>query len=216
MKFKICCIQNEAEALLAQAYGATALGFVSKMPSGPGVIPESLIAEIINTLPDTVLSVLLTSETSSSAIIQQLKFVKTKAVQFVDEIQNIEYQKLKDVLPDIYIIQVLHVTGLSTVEQAIEKAEFVDVLLLDSGNPALKTKELGGTGRTHNWQISRQIRKRIKIPVYLAGGLRPDNIKKAVETVEPYGIDVCSGIRTNGLLDEQKLSRFIREISSYL
>jgi phosphoribosylanthranilate isomerase len=85
---------------------------------------------------------------------------------------------------------------------------------LDSGNPNLFVKELGGTGRTHNWELSRKIRESIKVPIFLAGGLNQDNVRSAIETVEPYGVDLCSGVRTNGNLDEIKLEAFFKAIDS--
>jgi phosphoribosylanthranilate isomerase len=96
-----------------------------------------------------------------------------------------------------------------SVDLAIKLSESVDALLLDSGNPNLKIKELGGTGRVHNWKLSRQIRDNSKCPIFLAGGLNPDNVKQAIEEVRPYAIDICSGVRTNGALDKNKLSAFM-------
>ena len=100
-------------------------------------------------------------------------------------------------------------------EEAIRISESVDALLLDSGNPNLIIKELGGTGRVHNWHLSRQIRTYTKCPIFLAGGLKPENIREAIETVEPFAVDVCSGVRTNGKLDLKKLERFTVEIQNY-
>jgi len=98
------------------------------------------------------------------------------------------------------------------VEEAVRISRTVDAILLDSGNPNLRVKELGGTGRVHNWQLSRRIREQASCPVFLAGGLKPENVKEAIETVEPFAVDVCSGVRTNGLLDAEKLGRFISEV----
>ena len=87
--------------------------------------------------------------------------------------------------------------------------EHVDALLLDSGNPSLAVKELGGTGRTHDWKLSRRIRDSVSIPVFLAGGLTPSNVADAVAAVEPFGLDVCSGVRSDGNLDPVKLRAFV-------
>jgi phosphoribosylanthranilate isomerase len=88
----------------------------------------------------------------------------------------------------------------------------VDALLLDSGNPSLATKELGGTGRAHDWAVSRRIRDAVGVPVYLAGGLNPQNVRKAIAQVQPFGVDVCSGLRTDGRLDAVKLEEFMRAV----
>lgn len=87
------------------------------------------------------------------------------------------------------------------------------MILLDSGNPNLEIKELGGTGRVHNWKLSRKIIESISKPVFLAGGLKPENIREAIEKVKPYGVDLCSGVRTNGRLDLEKLGRFFKEVN---
>jgi phosphoribosylanthranilate isomerase len=84
----------------------------------------------------------------------------------------------------------------------------VDALLLDSGNQSLPVKELGGTGRTHDWSVSRRIVEAAPVPVYLAGGLTPDNVGEAVRRVRPFGVDVCSGVRSGGRLDEARLAAF--------
>ena len=100
----------------------------------------------------------------------------------------------------------------TAVDEARSIASQVDAILLDSGNPDLATKELGGTGRVHNWETSRLIVDTVATPVFLAGGLNPGNIAAAVTTVRPLGVDICSGIRTNGALDESKLAAFINAV----
>src|SRR5205085_9909974 len=115
-------------------------------------------------------------------------------------------------LPGVSLVQVIHVTGPESIDEALSVAPHVNALLLDSGNPALKVKELGGTGRRHDWQISRRIREQSPIPLLLAGGLTPSTVKSAIETVSPWGLDLCTGVRTNGALDESKLSAFFAAI----
>ncbi len=93
-------------------------------------------------------------------------------------------------------------------------APLVDALLLDSGNPTLRIKVLGGTGRLHNWSVSRTIRDRVNVPVFLAGGLKPNNVRAAIEAVRPFGVDVCSGLRTDGRLDPTLLHDFMHAARS--
>jgi len=207
-KVKICCISSITEAKLAVSYGATALGLVSQMPSGPGVISDRKILDIIKTIPDNIDTFLLTSETDSKQIILQQKKFKPKTLQLVDEVKTDVYTDIKRELPGINIVQVVHVTDESSIDYAVRVSEFADGILLDSGNPGLSVKELGGTGRVHNWNISRMIRESVEVPVYLAGGLNPENVREAIETVMPYGVDLCSGVRTNGKLDKVKLKKF--------
>ena len=214
IRIKICCICNVEEAQLATAYGAFALGLVGHMPSGPGVISNQKISEITKSVPPMVSTFLLTSETKARAVIDHYKKVNTSTIQIVDVLENNDYQKIKNELPHVKIVQVVHVLNDKSVAEAINVSTYVDAILLDSGNPNLITKELGGTGRTHNWDLSRKIRDQIDIPVFLAGGINSNNVKQAIEHVQPFGVDLCSGVRTNGKLDENKLRMFFQTIQS--
>jgi phosphoribosylanthranilate isomerase len=211
-RIKICCIGSVAEAQLAIAHGASALGLVSEMPSGPGVISDELIAAIAATVPKFIGTFLLTSRTESAPIIEHIRRCGTNTVQLVDAVGENIYQDLRRELPDIRIVQVVHVTGDAAIEEARRIAGRVDALLLDSGDPTLEIKELGGTGRVHDWNSSRQIVESVKCPVFLAGGLNPGNILDAVRQVQPYGVDICSGVRTEGRLDPLKLTDFFAAI----
>lgn len=211
-RIKICCISSLAEAQLAIHYGASALGLVAEMPSGPGVISEKVIAEIAAKIPPGVASFLLTSRQNVKEIIAQQRRCGTNTIQLVDELLVGSYAELRLAMPGIKLVQVIHVTGENSISEAERVAPHVDAILLDSGNPNLAVKELGGTGRTHNWRISRTIRDRIEIPLFLAGGLNADNVRAAIDEVAPYGLDICSGVRTNGRLDENKLARFFESV----
>lgn len=214
VRVKICCITSIEEAKIATAYGASALGLVGHMPSGPGIISDNKILQITKTVPPMVSTFLLTSETKVTAIIDHYKKVNTAVIQIVDELEKKDYQQIKNELPHVKIVQVVHVQDENTVSEAIDLSSSVDAILLDSGNPNLSIKELGGTGRTHNWDLSRKIRDQIDIPVFLAGGINSKNVKQAVAHVKPFGVDLCSGVRSNGKLDENKLSLFFQAIKS--
>lgn len=210
-RIKICCISSIEEAALAVRYGANALGLVSEMPSGPGVITDDLAREIAASVPPAVASFLLTSRQMAVRIIEQQRFVRANTLQIVDTLTHGTYQDLRDALPGIALVQVIHVQTEEAVEEALRVAAEVDAILLDSGNQRLAVKELGGTGRTHDWTVSRRIVERVGKPVFLAGGLKPENVREAIEHVKPFGIDVCSGVRTGGRLDERKLSDFFEQ-----
>ena len=211
---KICCISSIEEAELAIKYGAIALGLVSEMPSGPGVISEDLIEEIASSVPREINTFLLTSKTNVDSIIEQHRKCKTTTLQIVDRLKNNVLITLRKELPAIQLVQVIHVTGKGSITEAINVAQFVDALLLDSGNQKLRVKELGGTGRTHDWTISRKIRDAVSVPVYLAGGINGMNVVDAAKEVEPFGIDLCSGVRIDGKLNEKLLSKLFNEINS--
>lgn len=213
-RVKICCISSVVEAVIAVRHGVSALGLVSAMPSGPGVITEDTITQIAATVPPGVATFLLTSKRDANSIIAQQRRCRTNTIQLCDSVEAGCYEKLREALPGIAIVQVIHVTGPESVEEAVAVAPSVNALLLDSGNQKLAVKELGGTGRRHDWRFSRQIVEVVRVPVYLAGGLNPDNVAEAIAQVQPFGLDICSGLRTNGQLDETKVHRFFANIAA--
>lgn len=206
VRIKICCISSVEEARLAIRYGASLLGLVSEMPSGPGVIDEAEIAHIAATLPPGVTAALLTSRTDAAGILDQQRRCGVGAIQLVSQTTPAVRQAIRDGAPGVQLLQVVHVTGPESLAQVREAAAGSHAILLDSGRPAQGI--LGGTGQTHDWSISRQIVRAAGVPVFLAGGLSGDNVRAAIRAVRPYGVDVCSGLRTDGKLDPGKLAMF--------
>ncbi len=213
-RVKICCINSIEEAWTAISCGASALGFVSNMPSGPGVISFDLIAEIAASIPPPIATFLLTCSPDAQEIIEQLRYCRTNTVQICDRLKFGNYHDIRDALPGINLVQVIHVSTEESIKEAIAVAPHVDAILLDSGNQSLEVKELGGTGRIHDWNLSAKIRQLVDIPIFLAGGLKPENIGLAVKLVAPFGLDVCNGVRSNGKLDEDKLKQFFQELKT--
>lgn len=212
VRIKICCIRSVAEARLAIAHGADALGLVGAMPSGPGPIDDATIAEIVRSVPPPVATFLLTSETETNAIIDHARRTRTTALQLVDRVDPEAYVTLRAALPGVKLVQVVHVVRTESVDEASRIAQHVDALLLDSGRPDLLVKELGGTGRAHDWDLSRRIVDAVRCPVFLAGGLRPDNVALAIRTARPFGVDLCTGVRTDDRLDAAKLAAFVAAV----
>ena len=210
-RVKICCISSLEEARLAIRFGADALGLVGQMPSGPGVVSDDVAAEIAGSTPPPVATFMLTSESTVGGIIAHQQRVGANTIQLVDTMPTGTYAQLRAALPAIKLVQVIHIIDERSIDEALQAVELgVDTLLLDSGNPTLAIKELGGTGRVHNWQVSRQIVVQSRVPVFLAGGLNPENVQEALDTVQPYGLDICSGVRTNGHLNAHKLEAFMQ------
>ena len=212
-KVKICCIKSVEEAALAINAGASVLGLVGHMPSGPGVITNEEIRRILREIPSGVETFLLTSETSSKGIINHYRSAPASSIQIVDSLTEGTYGEIREALPNVKLVQVVHVIDDESVYYARQVEKEVDYILLDSGNPNLAVKELGGTGRTHNWEISRSIVKSVSKPVFLAGGLRASNVRDAFSSVGPYGLDLCSGVRTEDKLDPEKLQSFFRALN---
>ena len=211
-KIKICCISSLEEAFLAIKHGADALGLVGNMPSGPGIIADELISHITKHIPPPIATFLLTSERKASDIIAHHQKVQTNTIQIVDSLLEMDYAKIREAIPTVKIVQVIHVLNEKQIDEALEIEQWVDAILLDSGNPNLKVKILGGTGNSHDWKLSRKIREAVKKPVFLAGGINAQNVQQAIAEVNPYGIDLCSSVRTNGQLDASKLDIFFKAI----
>lgn len=213
-RVKICCIKSIEEAHLAIGLGATAIGLVSEMPSGPGTIPEPLIAEIAAAVPPGIAKLLLTCRTDPQEIIAQQKRCRVDTIQICDSIPPGALTTLRRALPGVSLVQVVHVDGEGSVAEALQASREADALLLDSGDRTLPVKELGGTGRKHDWSISARIVSSSRIPVFLAGGLNSANVTEAIRTVRPFGVDLCTGVRAAGVLDEQKLTRFMASVAA--
>ena len=213
-KVKICCIASVDEAFAAVSAGANALGLVADMPSGPGIIDDELAREIAAVIPQDIDTFLLTSRSSGKEIVEHVQYCGTSVVQIVRHIEPSEYQTIIRDLPTTKRVQVIHVESEEALALIDVYSPLVDAFLLDSGRPSAETEELGGTGRVHNWHISEQFVRRSKKPVFLAGGLGPENVVDAIRKVGPYGLDLCSGVRTNGKLDRDKLSDFMRTVEA--
>jgi phosphoribosylanthranilate isomerase len=213
-RLKVCCIASIDEARIAISHGADALGLVGAMPSGPGPIPDALIPAIAASVPPAVATFLLTCEVDPDAVVEQVIRAGVSTVQLVDdEVEPDVYRVLRAEAPAVRIVQVVHVRDRASVDRALHVAPHVDALLLDSGNPQARVRELGGTGRVHDWALSCEIVARAERPVFLAGGLNAENIREAIDTVRPFGVDLCSGVRTNGTLDVAKLGRFAKAMT---
>ena len=211
-RVKVCCIQSLAEARAAVTAGAAAIGLVSEMPSGPGVIPEETIAAIAAAVPPPVAPFLLTCRQDASSLAAQQRRVRVGTLQLCDRLGPGGHAELRASLPGVRLVQVVHVTGPESVDEAREVAPLVDAVLLDSGDPGLAVKKLGGTGRRHDWSLSRRIREALEVPVFLAGGLTAENVAEAITAVGPFALDVCGGVRTAGALDDVRLGAFFRAV----
>lgn len=212
-RVKVCCIASIEEAELAIAAGADALGLV-RMPSGPGPIPDHRIAEVAAFAPPPVSTFLLTSEISAAAISSHVRATRPTTVQIVSHMEPVEAAQLAAMEPGIKRVQVIHVEGVDALDLIPQYAPHVHAFLLDSGRPTVFVRELGGTGRVHEWSISAAFVNASSKPVYLAGGLNSSNVGEAIRRVRPFAVDLCSGIRTNGRLDRGKLTDFMEAVRS--
>jgi len=206
-------MQSYDEAMMAVRYGAAAVGMISAVPSNPWVLAEERIADIVARLPPGVASFLVTISQEVAAIIAQQRRCHANTVQLGDRLTDGTYQELRAALPGVRIVQVIHVTGEEALQEAQLVAPQVDGLVLDSGSRDPLHKQLGATGQTHDWHISSRICRAVGVPVFLAGGLNPTNVADAIRQVRPYGVDLCTGVRTDGRLDEEKVRAFFAAVN---
>jgi phosphoribosylanthranilate isomerase len=212
-RVKVCCIASVAEAALAVAHGADALGLVGPMPSGPGPIDAATIAEVAAWAPPGVATFLLTASLGAEAIAAEVRAAGVSTVQVVSHIDRAESAALARLLPAIRRVQVIHVEDRAALGLIGAYAPHVHAFLLDSGRPSLAVPELGGTGRVHDWAVSRAFVAASPRPVFLAGGLNPANAAQAVAEVGPFGLDLCSGLRPQGALDAALLRAFMAAVA---
>ncbi len=213
-RIKICCILSPDEVALAVAAGADAVGLVGPMPSGGGILPDTDIQAIAPLVPPGVTSVLLTSRTQAQDIADHVRSCGTGAVQVVNHLGGEAWADLARRLPPaIRRIQVIHIEEPDAFSVAQGAAPHIHGFLLDSGRPTLAVPELGGTGRTHDWALSRSFVAQSLRPVFLAGGLTPDNVGDAIAQVRPFGVDVCSGLRPHETLDPDLLHGFVEAVA---
>lgn len=200
------------EVQLAIRAGADAVGFVGAMPTGSHSIDDDTIASLAAIVPPPIATFLLTSELTAAAIARHVERTHPCVVQIVPHISMAEAATLAGLLPGIRRVQVIHVEDERVLAMIEGYAPHVQAFLLDSGRPSLAVPQFGGTGRTHDWRISAEFVRRSPLPVFLAGGLTPANVGEAIRRVRPFGVDVCSGVRTAGRLDPGKVAAFIEAV----
>ncbi len=212
VKVKICCIRSAEEAQLALSFGAVALGLVSEMPAGPGELTESSIREITTGLPPSTGTFLLTAVTDVDRLVEKAQACAVNTLQLWDLLEPPDYALLRAALPGVSIVQAIHVLGRSAVDAAVAAARQADALVLDSSNPEVPFRWESQAGQTHDWEISREIVETVDCPALLAGGLNASNVEYAVRTVRPYGVDVCTGVRSGDSLDRRKVVSFFEAL----
>lgn len=213
-RIKICCVAEESELAQAVAAGADAVGLVGPMPSGPGQIPLERAAILALRCPPPVASVLLSSARDADALAREIEAVHPTALQIVDRVAATEHRRLRRAFPWLRLLQVVHIEGPAAIDEARAAAESADALLLDSGRPGAAVPQLGGTGRRHDWRLSRAIVEAVRVPVFLAGGLDAENVGEALRMVRPWAVDVCNGVRTEGRLDPRRLRAFVAAVAA--
>lgn len=209
MKVKFCGINKPEYARMAINLGADYLGFLVGITHlAEDKLTNAEAARLIDNIDfKGATPIAVTHLQSADIVIKTMREINVSAVQLHDTISIDDIKKIRDAVSNSFIIKAVHVSSeKDSIEAVLKYEDYVDALLLDS-----RTKDrLGGTGLTHDWNISREIVKISKKPIFLAGGLNPDNLKSAIEKVGPYGVDVNSGIENNGEKVYEKMKEFIK------
>ncbi|MEM0923705.1 MAG: phosphoribosylanthranilate isomerase, partial [Pseudomonadota bacterium] len=211
VKVKICCMADPGEAAMAAAAGAEYIGLVGPMPSGPGTLTLEDAAEIARSAPPSATPVLLSSATTALDLVREAEAAGAGVIQIVQHVSPGIHAELVAQAPGLECWQVIHVEDRTAVDLIRSFDEQPDAFLLDSGRPA--RGELGGTGRVHDWAISRDCVAATARPVFLAGGLTPENVGEAIRQVRPQGVDLCTGVRLDGRLNAVRLATFMQIVS---
>ena len=197
---KLCGLIREADTDAAIAAGADMVGFVCNVPiETPRELAPARAGELVGRVPPSVTSVLVTMPETPTAGADLVKEIDPDAVQVhgcsTGELAELADRTGKPIL-----------AGVDAADDVERYAAVADALVLDSTDE----HGAGGTGETHDWDRARSVVADLDVPVLLAGGLTPDNVATAVGTVEPFGVDVSSGIeRMDGTKDHTALRRFV-------
>lgn len=204
VRVKICGITSTKDLLTAVEAGADAVGFVVNVPQSPRNLPLNQAKEIIKSTPIFVETVIVTVTNDINQLLKIQKELNPSSIQ----IHGLkEYHEIRRSLPDTHLIGAIQMDS-QALKNAMEVADIFDAVLLDSYVPG----KYGGTGITHDWEYSKLIREAIHPkPLIMAGGLKPENVKKAVQLVKPYAVDVSSGVESQpGVKDPKRVSEFIK------
>jgi len=207
---KLCGIKRLEDACLAVEAGADALGFlVGQTHTSADFIAPLTAKAIAATLPSGVTGVLVTHLTDPGDVLDLAALTGLPAVQLHGEIWPEDLARLRRAAPDLTFLKSFHVTDEAGLDYGDAFAGLVDGFVLDTANP--RTGQIGGTGLTHDWRLSRRIVERYRsVPVILAGGLNPENVAAAIAAVGPFGVDVNSGTKgSDGFKSEAKARAFV-------
>ncbi len=190
------------------------MGFVSQMPSGPGIITDQLIRTLCSYVPKDVESFLLSSRRTAAELLEQAAYCNPTTIQLCRPLSQPECQRAGELLRKHKLVHVVHVNGQSAFATLERVRTNAHEILLDTGDLLAEPPQLGGTGRCHDWVLAAQIRAQVAMPVWLAGGLTSENVQGAIQAVSPDGVDVCSGVRRRGALCPRRLREFVSAVTS--
>ena len=206
VRAKICGLTREEDLAVAVAAGADAVGFLVGVPSSPRNLTLERAETLLGQVPVFVDSVVVTAPKSIEWLIEVCERLKPSAIQIHGK-EQLDSSKIRERIKHSRLIKTVYVTEDALNERVIEDLKTFDAILLDSFSKG----QYGGTGKTHDWTLSKQIKEAVApVPVILAGGLKPENVKEAILAVDPYAVDVASGVEASpGVKDHMKVRAFV-------
>lgn len=212
VRIQIAGVASLEEARVAEKLGVDALGFTLRLPDGVhDGLTEPKARSIIQALPPFIGSVAITYVSTAREAIDLCRYLGVNTLQLHGEFAAPELEMIRVAMPHLKIIRAVHVTGPEALGIARSWERKVDAILLDTLDP--ETGRRGATGKAHDWSVSREIVAALRVPVILAGGLRPENVASAIATVRPWGVDTHTGVEDeHGHRDIQRLERFVRAV----
>ncbi len=209
VRVQIAGVSSLDEALACERAGVDALGFTVRLPHGiHDGLTEDKARSIIAALPPFLSTVAITYVDNAREAVELCRFLGVSTLQLHGDFPTAEIPLLRAGLPHLRVIRALNVVGPESVERVRDIQRRVDAVILDTFDPV--TGMRGATGKTHDWELSRQIVSRARVPVILAGGLTPDNVAAAIEQVGPWGVDVHTGVESeDGRRDLAKIREFV-------
>jgi phosphoribosylanthranilate isomerase len=206
---KICGITREEDLAVTVAAGADAVGFVVGVPSSPRSLSIKRAEKLMKHIPIFVESVVVTPADGISSLVKIYESLRPDAIQIHGE-NSLDFFVIREKIRDVRLIKTVYVKTASAINKAVTASGFFDAVLLDSFSQG----KSGGTGVVHDWKLSRRIRQKIEPkPLILAGGLSPENVRDAIRFVQPYAVDVSSGVELSpGVKDPQKVFEFIKNV----
>ena len=204
-RIKVCGIMNQSDLAHAVIAGADAVGFVVEIDDSRHSISTGQAADLISQVPIYTKSVAVIAPVDVDEAVRLATQTKADVLQVHGSLAPKDLAELKSRVHQKLIAAVAANKG---GKEAMRFGMVVDAILLDT----MVNGKLGGTGSVHDWDLSAEIVRSLKVPVILAGGLHPGNVAAAIEKVRPYAVDVSSGLETDGKKDPQKILSFIREV----
>lgn len=212
VRIQVAGVSSLEEALFLERLGVDALGFTVRLPEGVhDGLTEAKARSIIQALPPFVTSVAITYVSEARSALELARYLGVTALQLHGDFPASELEMVRVAAPHLKIIRAVSVVGSEAMAVARSWERRVDALILDTYDPA--TGRRGATGKTHDWMLSAEIVRNVRVPVILAGGLTARNVADAIRTVNPWAVDTHTGVEdAQGRRDFAAMEAFVESV----